>query len=648
MDDKQLFGIEGQFFVGCNYWASHAGTAMWSDWQPETVALDFRRLAEAGIQIMRVFPLWPDFQPIHTLYTNFGRPSGQRHGEERLPDSDLGRAGMSQVMMERFLALADMARSRGIKLIVGLITGYMSSRLFVPPALQGRNILTDPEALRWQIRFVDYFVRATKAHPAIAAWDLGNECNSMGEVATSHEAYAWTAGVANAIRRADPTRLVVSGMHCLSPTGAWTMQDQGELTDVLTTHPYPFWTEHMDLDPVDSMRPCLHATIESLYYGEMGRRPCFAEEMGSMGPMVCSEEVAAAFARTSLLSQWAHGLPGLLWWCASDQRRLSHSPYDSTACENDLGLITEEGRVKPVLKALTATRLALASLPIAHLPPRQVEAVCILNSKAEHWAVALGSFLLAKQAGFDLGFVFEDQALPEAQLYLLPCVTGVAGVPKQLWEELLRRVDRGATLYVSTDNGYLLDFAQVTGLEVANRRRRTESARVLLARGQEGGKAELEIPASFRLDFTNKGATILAAEADGNPVWSSAPRGKGRVHFFALPLELAMGSQAGVTHRPEEHPLWRVYAGISGEVRLHSRVLGHSQPLVACTEHVFDGGHRMAVLVNHRTEAVDLSPVLRGGWRVAACHYGAMAGTTSFEALRIGGNDALVLELVAE
>jgi len=646
MDDQQLFGIDGPFFVGCNYWASHAGTAMWSDWSAETVALDLQRVAEAGIQVMRVFPLWPDFQPITTIYTNGGRPSGQRHGEERLGDSEIGRAGMSQVMMERFMALADMAHARGIRLIVGLITGYMSSRLFVPPALQGRDILTDPEALRWQLRFVDYFVRAMKGHPAIAAWDLGNECNCISDVATSHQAYAWTSGVANAIRRADPLRLVVSGMHSLSPTGTWTMQDQGELTDVLTTHPYPFWTEYMDYDPVDSMRPCLHATVESLFYGQLGRRPCFAEEMGTMGPMVCSEEVAAAFARTSLLSQWAHGLPGLLWWCASDQRRLRHSPYDSTACENELGLITEEGRVKPVLTTLTATRLALAALPFARLPQRQVEAVCVLNSKADHWAVALGSFLLAKQGGFDLQFVFEDQALPEAPLYLLPCVTGVAGVPKQLWEELLARADRGATLYVSTDNGYLLDFPEVTGLEVANRRRRTESARVILAPGQDGGAATLEIPASFRLDFTNRSATLLAAEEDGNPVWSSRAYGRGRVHFFALPLELAMSTRPGISHRPEAHPLWKVYARMSEELRSASRVLGHSGPLVACTEHVVDGGRRVAVLINHKPSPVEIAPRLRGGWRIAACHYGAMAGTTGFGTLRIGGNDALVLELL--
>ncbi len=47
----------GSFVVGCNYWASHAGTQMWSDWQPEIVEADLRQLAEGGLQVLRVFPL---------------------------------------------------------------------------------------------------------------------------------------------------------------------------------------------------------------------------------------------------------------------------------------------------------------------------------------------------------------------------------------------------------------------------------------------------------------------------------------------------------------------------------------------------------------------------------------------------------------
>ena len=32
---------DGEFFVGCNYWARHAGMYMWSDWNPGVVEREF-------------------------------------------------------------------------------------------------------------------------------------------------------------------------------------------------------------------------------------------------------------------------------------------------------------------------------------------------------------------------------------------------------------------------------------------------------------------------------------------------------------------------------------------------------------------------------------------------------------------------------
>lgn len=35
-----LLETPGTFSIGCNYWASHAGTAMWRDWRPDVVRRD--------------------------------------------------------------------------------------------------------------------------------------------------------------------------------------------------------------------------------------------------------------------------------------------------------------------------------------------------------------------------------------------------------------------------------------------------------------------------------------------------------------------------------------------------------------------------------------------------------------------------------
>ena len=55
---------EGGFFVGCNYWAKNAGMYMWSQWEPATVEAELAALAANGVTVMRVFPLWSDFQPL--------------------------------------------------------------------------------------------------------------------------------------------------------------------------------------------------------------------------------------------------------------------------------------------------------------------------------------------------------------------------------------------------------------------------------------------------------------------------------------------------------------------------------------------------------------------------------------------------------
>ena len=44
-----LFG-EKEFFTGCNYWASHAGIRMWSEWKAEEVEKDLKLLAEYGME----------------------------------------------------------------------------------------------------------------------------------------------------------------------------------------------------------------------------------------------------------------------------------------------------------------------------------------------------------------------------------------------------------------------------------------------------------------------------------------------------------------------------------------------------------------------------------------------------------------------
>ena len=254
---------KGTFFIGRNYWASHAGMNMWHEWEPGIIDSDLKRLSEHGVNVLRIFLLWSDFQPLRMHTVGAQTPNQVRMGEDVLPDTDAGQAGVSETMLERFRYFLDTAEKYGHKLIVGLVTGWMSGRMFVPEMLQGRNVITDPLAIKWQIKYVRHMVRTFKDHPAIAAWDLGNECNCMGEAPTREAFYCWMAAVSMAIRVEDSSRPGISGMHGVRIEGKAAPRDQGELTDILTTHPYPLFTPHCDTDPINRMKSALHAAAES-------------------------------------------------------------------------------------------------------------------------------------------------------------------------------------------------------------------------------------------------------------------------------------------------------------------------------------------------------------------------------------------------
>lgn len=588
----------GSFFTGCNYWASHAGTNMWSDWQPQVVEEDFARLAQAKIQVLRVFPLWSNFQPLR-MHRGAGNEERElRLGEKPLPFTPEGQAGVDPVMAQRFGDFCSLAEKYGFQLIVGLVTGWMSGRMHTPEAFAGRDLLRDPLVIRWQLRFVRYMVRTFRDRPAIAAWDLGNECNCMGQ-AGRDDAYLWTSAITSAIKLEDSSRPVVSGLHGLNPAGSWTPEDQGELLDILCTHPYPLFTPHCDTDPLNQMKSVLHATAESVLYASLGQKPCFVEEAGTLGPMIADEETAADYIRTAMLSAWAHDLRGFVWWCANEQSALTHTPYDWSAVERELGLFRLDGSPKPVCRVFRdfAAKLEDFGEP---LPPRITDGVCVLTRGQDSWAAAYGAFLLAKKAGLDITFAWCEDALPAAPVYLLPALTTDTAISGHQLAELLRRVyEEGASLYLSLNETLLSPFSQYTGVQVKTRRRRTSPDQVEL----DGEIFQLQSP--IRMELEAVSARPLALDQEGRPVFSVNQYGKGRVYFCAYPLELEAACTPGVISGPEEKPLHRFYEKMALWNPIRTLELDRSQPdapYVGLTEHPLAEGGLAAVLVNHTPE----------------------------------------------
>jgi hypothetical protein len=632
-----LFEVPGSFTVGCNWWASHAGTAMWSDWRPEVVESDFAALAAQGVETVRCFPLWSDFQPVVQLRTFAVNPREIRHGEQPLARPD----GVDPVMLERLAWTCACAQRHGLRLLVGLVTGWMSGRFFAPPAIAHLDPITDPESLRWQIRLVKAVVAHLRGQPAVAAWDLGNECNCMGRAPSTHAAALWTATIADAIRAVDPSLPVVSGMHSLMPepqhSGNWTIQDQAEHCDVLTTHPYPFWCRHTRQDRVDDPRSLHHATAETRLYADVGGRPACAEEIGTMGPMVGDDAAMLGFTRVNAFSLWANDCRGLLWWCAYDQGHLEAAPYDWVAVERELGFFRADRSPRPLLGAFADIAALRRQLPGGLLPPPRPQAVCILSHGQDQWAVAWSAWLLAKQAGFDLRFHWHEQPLPAAACYLLPSLADAQAISGRTWRELCARVEAGADLLITLGEGILSPFAEVVGAAVASRRDRRGEQVAVLADG-----TRLPLTAGPELAFAPAaGSEVLARSADGAAVAVRARHGRGRIDTWGVPLESQLTATRGGCD-PGAPPWRRVYELFCDPLAAGRALARSDAPWLALTEHELGDGARLAVAVNHDHGAVQARLRLAPGWRVAGMLRGAApAGGV----LAVPGQDAAVLRL---
>lgn len=625
----------GRFGTGCNYWASHAGTAMWHDWNPETIERDFRCLAEYGLTYLRVFPLWPDFQPLHRLYGVRNKQVELRFGEEPLPDTPAGRAGVDETMMERFSFLADCAEKSGLRLIVGLVTGWMSGRMFAPPAFAETNVLTGHEAIRWQVRFVRCFVSRMAAHPAILAWDLGNECNCMGTVENSGDAWNWTNSIAAAIRLEDNSHPVVSGMHGLKveSSAPWRIADQAELTDVLTTHPYPLFTPHCNRERLNSIRSILHSTAESCLYSDIGDRPCLVEELGSFGPPFAGDKVAAKYLKAVLFSCWAHDLRGLLWWCGFDQDQLAHPPYDWFSMERELGLFTTDCRAKPVAQVLKEFAAFTGRPDIGPLPPRRTDAVCLLTKGQDNWGAAFGAFILSKQAGFDIEFRDATGTLPDSDIYLMPSISLMQVLPRHRWLELIGRVKNGARLFVSSDNGVLQPFNELFGVDIeySCREPRETAFRI------EEIEHEFRMHVEWRQPLEALKAGVLGRDGGGRPVFTRCKCGQGELFYLNLPMEQWLVETPGAFYGASAQPFYKIYE-LFFRMAGGRRVIAKSHPDVGITEHFTDERTMIAVIINYNPEAVEPQLSFSDGWRLDSVLYGGSG--------LIAGNDAAVIKLV--
>lgn len=598
---------EGSFTFGANYWASHAGTNMWREWDEKVIREDLSKLSGAGIRLLRIFPLWPDFQPIKKLYGS--RSEVRYESEEILPFTPEGRAGVDPIMIGRMERFCNIAEEYGIQLIIALITGWMSGRRYVPRMFETVDVLTDPCALKWEIRFVQYMVRHFLNEPSIVAWELGNECNTLG-TENSDQAYLWVKTLTMAVKEIDSKRPMLAGMHGLAPEGRFSPQMMGEIDDLLTTHPYPLFTPYCNTNPMTGMKSALHATAESVWYAGLSGKPCFVEEAGALGPMMASNENVAHYIKSSAMTAWAHGLRAYLWWCANEQMNLMHAPYDWCDVERELGLFDENQNPKPVLKAITKLQRYVDDFPYELTDPI-VDAVCILTQGQDQWAVSYGAFLLAKQAGLDIQFCYCDDEIPEADVYMIPSAAGLTSIARHTMEVILSRVEKGAGLYISNYNAILSSFERMTGLRSNYRMEQVHTDSVLLPT-LHGHECKLELSAPICMNLSVVSAEVAARTDTNQPALTKNQYGKGVIWYCNYPIEY----EAGTTPLAEKKQWYKLYEAMG--FRNKKKIAEKSDMLAGLTEHIVSENKRVLIIMNYEPKEKEVSVYLEADWKIEA------------------------------
>ena len=637
----EAFGATGETFLpsgkmtlGANYWASHAATQMWRRWDAQIVEQDLKTLAENGFTLLRVFPNWADFQPIHACFLSADKcdvvyDTRMFESEEPLPDTPCGRAGVDERMVEHFEEFCDIAERHGIKLIVSLLTGQMTFRTLIPPALANRDHFSDPYSLMWQGRYVECLVNRLKGKKAIAAWESGNESRILAKCPTSSTAEFWQRYIHQAIRQADPSRPVigVDGL-CISREQPWPSSVNAKLSDYVTVHPYAFWDAQYN-DDFNSVRSLTYAAAINAALEQIGGRPSFIEEHGSRRQEQTSQGNLARYMRAMLWNSWAADAKAMLWWCAYDQTGLTIPPYDWRQPCVELGIFRRDRTPYP---AVTSVRNFVAfqrRLPFEGLPKAKPDAVVLtVDSEVVH-----SSYVLARQAGIFPQFVNPEEKLPDANCYFVPSATGRAFFTIRRWEELKAKVRAGATLYLSWDDTFLDSLEEVAGIEVDFREK---------SRGVDHcdfGAFKVDIGYGVKRRFNALSAETLARNQSGEGVFFRNRYGKGTVYTLIHNVEKSFYASAG-KYAGDACRIWATVYPVK-------RLVTTAEKDVFVSEHPFDADRCAVVVVNNADRDFVGHPAIAAGWKVAsALTDDASAAKWEDGLLTLVGNAGILLELV--
>jgi endo-1,4-beta-mannosidase len=370
-----------RFLLGINYWPRRSAMYMWHRFDLDEIGDDMKRIKSLGLDVVRFFLMWEAFQP-----------------EPRAMDAGA---------LRKFDALMERIADAGLRAMPTLFCGHMSGVNWLPgwtlerTPSEGRfrtitdgvvvdraigDFYADPELLAAQTFFTRKIGERVKGHPALLAWDLGNEFSNVRLPATARDAAEWSARLTESLQAASGAG-VSAGMH-----GEDFDKDR-ILRPSSIARPWPFATMHgysvysaFARDRLDTnVVPFLCQLQQSfsgkrVLFSELGNPECPPGASLVDGFACLDEGELARYAHGTIDRLHARGALGAFWWCWADYDAALATlpPFDRAPHELRFGVVRSDGTAKPV--ASTLAQIAAERRSVIETLPAPIAV------EAEHYA----------------------------------------------------------------------------------------------------------------------------------------------------------------------------------------------------------------------------------------------------------------------
>jgi endo-1,4-beta-mannosidase len=365
-----------KFSVGINYWPRRSAMEMWQRFDLGEIADDMHRIADLGLDTVRFFLRWFDFQ------------SAPRR--------------MERIMLERLVRFADAVGAAGLRAMPTLFCGHMSGVNWLPSWTLDRTTTNGRFRTITEMRDEPYgagdlyagalleaqryFARevgaALRGHPSVLAWDLGNEFSNVREPARATDAREWSKRL-TAELQSTSGHPVTGGLHGEDVTRDRNIRPSSiaEPWAFATMHGYSVYSEfargRRDSDVVPFLAALTASlTAKPIVFSEFGNPTCPpgkrspyervplpdepplppipADDPDRATYACLDENEMAEYAGAVLDKLHASGRLGAYWWCWADyaEELAQQPPFDRAPHELRFGIVRSDGSLKPVAHVL--------------------------------------------------------------------------------------------------------------------------------------------------------------------------------------------------------------------------------------------------------------------------------------------------------